>query len=93
MMTSTDLLNAHNDYADAYDAWETAYPFDLLTAMDRPNPPEQSIAAQAGEMIAKRGLTQALAVALTHAMDGSNVSDQQRAVYLELTIAAADDGE
>lgn len=90
-MTANQLLNAYNDYTVSMDEYETANPFDLATAMDRPAAPEQSIAAQAGELIAERGsLARAMAVALTHAMDGSSMSDQQRAVYTELVIAAVE---
>lgn len=89
-MTTTELLNAHNTYAAAYAAWEAAHPFDLMTAMDRPTPPEQSIAAQAGEMIAERGsLVAAMAVALTDAMS-RELPDDKRSVYTELAIAAVD---
>lgn len=87
-MTITELLSAHNEYAGTYAAWETAHPFDLMTAMDRPNPPSQSIAAQAGEMIAERGsLVAAMAVALTDAMS-RELPDDKRSVYTELVIAA-----
>jgi hypothetical protein len=89
-MTATELLNAHNEYADAYAAWETAHPFDLVTAMDRPSPPVQGIAAQAGEMIAERGsLVAAMAVALTDAMS-RDIPESKRAVYTELVVAAVD---
>ena len=89
-MTANELLNAYNDYAVAMDEYETDHPFDLLTAMDRPSPPEQSIAAQAGELIAERGtLVRAMAVALTDAMS-RELPDDKRAVYMELTIAAVE---
>ena len=89
-MTTTELLNAHATHTAAEIAYEAAFPFDLMTAMDRPAAPAQSIAAQAGEMIAARGIAGALAVALTHALDGSAVSAEQRAVYTELLIAAVE---
>lgn len=90
-MTANQLLNVYNDYTVDMDEYEADYPFDLETAMDRPAAPAQSIAAQAGELIAERGgLVRAMAVALTHTMDGSNISDQQRAVYMELVIAAVE---
>ena len=89
-MTTAELLNAYAAHTAAVAAYETANPFDLATAMGRPAAPHQSVAAQTGEMIATRGLTKALAVALTHAMDGTQVSAQLRAVYTELVLAAVD---
>lgn len=89
-MTTNELLNAYNDYTVDMDEYEADYPFDLTTAMDRPAPPVQSIAAQAGELIAERGnLVRALAVALTDAMS-REIPDDKRAVYTELVIAAVE---
>lgn len=90
-MTTNELLNAYNDYVRNMNRYEAAFPFDLATAMDRPAAPVQSVEALAGELIAERGsLVRAMAVALTHTMDGSSISDQQRAVYMELTLAAVE---
>lgn len=84
------LLDIYNDYTVDMDEYEADYPFDLATAMDRPAPPEQSIAAQAGEMIAERGtLAAAMAVALTDAMS-REIPDDKRAVYMELVLAATE---
>lgn len=89
-MTTAELLNAHNAYAAEYAAWETAHPFDFVTAMDRPTPPAPSTAAEAGEMIAERGsLAGAMAVALTDAMS-RDVPGVKRSVYMELILAAVD---
>ena len=91
-MTTLELVNAYAAHVSAVEAYEIANPFDLMTAMDRPAAPVQSTAAQAGEMIVNhyRGLNGALAIALTHTLDGSTISDEKRAVYTELTIAAAE---
>jgi len=89
-MTANQLLNAYNDYTVSMDEYESAHPFDLMTAMGRPQPPAQSIAAQAGELIAEKGnLARALAVALTDAMS-RELPDDKRAMYMELIVAAVE---
>jgi hypothetical protein len=68
-----------------------AHPFDLLTAMDRPAPPAQSIAARAGEMIHARGLAGALAVALMDSLSRDiPYQDILSQVYTELAMAAVE---
>ena len=89
-MNAYELVKAYADYDAECDAYEAAHPSDLLTVMDRPAPPVQSIAAIAGQMItdSEYGLKGALARALAHALDGTEITAHYRAVYTELVIAA-----
>jgi hypothetical protein len=90
-MTEQQLRQTYSDYTAELREYERAHPFDLLTAMDRPAPPVQSIAAMAGEMIHARGLKGALAGALMDAMSRDlPYQDTLRQVYTELAIAAVE---
>lgn len=90
-MTTTDLLNAHTEYTSAYVAWEAEYPFDLLTAMDRPEAPQPTSAQQAGQLIATYGVQGALAYAVNDMLN-FDLTDKNRAIYQQL-IWAVQDGE
>lgn len=86
-MQTADLLNAYRDYAAKYADWQ--HSFDLEKILDQPDAPVMSAQAKAGEMIARRGsLAHALAEALAHTLDGSEVSESLRSAYQELISAA-----
>lgn len=90
-MSEWQLIYAYSDYTAELREYERAHPFDLLTAMDRPAPPVQSIAAMAGEMIHARGLAGALAGALMDAMSRDiPYQDTLRQVYTYLAVAAVE---
>jgi hypothetical protein len=90
-MKEQQLVQAYHDYTAALRDYERAHPFDLLTAMDRPAPPAQSIAARAGEMIHARGLAGALAVALMDSLSRDILyQDILSQVYTELAMAAVE---
>ena len=89
-MNAAQLLNAYREYAAA--AADHGQSFDLASPdfFDHAaSALEQSAEALAGELIHEHGsLERALAVALTHALDGSGVSERNRAAYQRLVWAA-----
>lgn len=84
-----NLINAHEAHAIAHAAWETEYPFDLLTVMDRPAAPVQSPQSRAGELIASGGIVSAMRHMLLIAADRP-LSDFERQVASLLAIASVE---
>lgn len=82
------LLAAHDAHIAAQAAYDAAHPFDPFAPLDTPLPPRETAQAQAGRMIAERGLLLALATQLRTLTETPTPSDEMRETAMQLVLTA-----
>ncbi len=85
-MSASQLLAAYDAYAVAYKQWEAD--FDLATILDRPEAPEQSVEALAGEIIHDRGSLRAAVVEAQAGIEDPDCPERRKEAYQRILSAA-----